>query len=379
MKKETMTSRERVLSAINHKPVDRVPIDLGMHPSTGISAFAYYNLRKYLGMPINEIEITDMVQFLPRVDEDILKRFHCDCVPVHPRFRKTEVWNPRGEYKFTIPATANPQKNERGDWVVEYGWGKMRMPAGGYFFDGDWLDVDDRDEDEWVKDVAANAERIYKETDYFASVWGFGGFFSEGDIEWQCRMLTDPDEIIEENERALKNMTEKAGKVIKAGGGYIQGLCLGADLGTQQGPMVRPSVYEQLVAPYLKAFCDFVHRNSDFKIFYHCCGSIKPMIPILIDCGIDVLNPVQISANNMEPSELKAEFGDKLTFWGGGCDTQNVLGTASPKEVAENVAHLMGIFKQGSGFVFNQVHNIMGNVPPENIVAMLDAAYENAF
>lgn len=379
MAKETMTSRQRVLNAINRKPVDRVPIDLGMHPSTGISAFAYWNLREHLGLSTDNIEITDMVQFLPRVQEDILSRFHCDCTILQPRPRKVERWNPRDKYNFTIPANAAPRLDDKGNWIVEYGGGKMRMPKGGFFFDGDWLDLEDRNEDEWVKAVTDEAERIYKETDYFTSVMGFWGFFAEGDIEWQCRMLTDPDEIHEGNARALEDALIKAGKVINSAGRYVQGLCVGGDLGTQQGPMIRPSVYEELCAPYLKKFCDFVHQNSDFKVFYHCCGSIKPLIPILIDCGVDVLNPVQISANDMDPAELKSTFGDKLTFWGGGCDTQNVLGTGNPEEVSENVRSLMNVFKQNSGFVFNQVHNIMGNVPPENIVAMLDAAYENSF
>ena len=111
----------------------------------------------------------------------------------------------------------------------------------------------------------------------------------------------------------------------------------------------------------------------------HNCGSIKPFIPLLIEAGVDVLNPVQISAGNMDPAQLKAEFGERIVFWGGGCDTQNVLPTASPAEVAENVRKLARIFKPGGGFVFNQVHNIMGDVPPENIVAMLDTAYAESF
>ncbi|HBQ63829.1 MAG TPA: hypothetical protein DD727_02670 [Clostridiales bacterium] len=162
-------------------------------------------------------------------------------------------------------------------------------------------------------------------------------------------------------------------------GGFIQGICVNSDLGSQRGPFCRPSLWEELCAPYLKEFCSFVHRNSDFKIFHHCCGSIRPFIPSLIDCGIDMLNPVQISADNMDPAELKRDFGSGITFWGGGCDTQRVLSTGTPEEVAANVRELTRIFKPGGGFVFNQVHNIMGNVPPENIITMLDTAYEESF
>ena len=151
------------------------------------------------------------------------------------------------------------------------------------------------------------------------------------------------------------------------------------DMGSQNGPMCNPTYVEEFSMPYYKRFCDFVHANSDIKLFLHNCGSIKPLIPLLIDAGIDVLNPVQISAANMDPQELKDEFGDKICFWGGGCDTQNVLGAGTPAEVADNVRKLVRTFKQDSGFVFNQVHNIMGDVPPENIVAMLDTAYEESF
>jgi uroporphyrinogen decarboxylase len=377
-KSETMTSRQRVLKAINHEPVDRVPIDLGMHYSTGISAFAYWNLREHLGLANDDIEIADMVQFLAKPQEDILKRFHVDCALLHPGWSETRTWNPRDKYRFNIPATARPVLDGEGAWHVEYN-GRMRMPKNGFFFDGDWLGFEDRSEDAHLEAVSREAERIYKETDYFTSYLGFNGFFREADIEWQCRMLTDPDQIQEENKRILEAELKKAEKIIKRMARYIQAVCAGGDLGSQAGPLVRPSVYEQLSAPFLRKLCTFIHENSDLKIFYHCCGSIKPMIPILIDCGVDMLNPVQISANDMDPQELKDAFGGRMTFWGGGCDTQNVLGKESTSDVAQNVKKLMSIFKKNSGFVFNQVHNIMGDVRPENIVAMLDTAYEESF
>lgn len=374
---ETMTSRERVLKTINHEPVDRVPIDLGMHYSTGISAFAYHNLREHLGLSTDHIEIPDMVQFLARVDEDVLQRFHCDCMLLHPGWTKTHQWNPRGKYNFTIPSTAQPKLGESGDWIVERN-GRMRMPRNGFFFDGAWPDFDDRDEDAGIEATAKEAERIYKETEYFTVYIGFPAFFSQ-DPDWLCQMLLEPEKILEENKRSLDRELKRAKKIIDKMGKYTQGICINSDLGTQNAPFCRPSVYEELCAPFVKSFCNYIHDNSDLKIFIHSCGSIKPMIPILIDCGVDIFNPVQISANNMDPHQLKDEFGHKATFWGGGCNTQGVLSTGSPADVARNVRELMNIFKKGSGFVFNQVHNIMGNVPPENIVTMLDTAYEESF
>jgi uroporphyrinogen decarboxylase len=258
------------------------------------------------------------------------------------------------------------------------------MPGGGYFFDGAWLQYwGTGNEETDLTLYAREAERIYKETSYatnfvgYGHGEGFGAFF--GDIDRLVRMLDNPDAVTQENEVRCEEYIKRAGKIIDSMGKYIQLLSMSDDMGMQHGPMCKPSIVEQCVAPFIKKFCEFIHRNSDIKVFMHNCGSIKPLIPILIDCGVDVLNPVQISAADMNPQDLKQEFGDNIIFWGGGCDTQNILGTATPRMVADHVRELIRIFKPGGGFVFNQVHNIMGDVPPENIVAMLDTAYEESF
>jgi len=385
MRRETMTSRERVIRALNHEPVDRVPIDLGSHMSTGISMFAYWNLREHLGLSTDHIWIPDMVQCLAYVDRDILERFHCDCILLEPPYERTSRWSPRAPYTFTIPAGANPQQSDNGDWIVSKNDASMRMPAGGHFFDGDWLnDWGDGDEDDRIALYAREAERIYKETDYATNLVGYShglgvASYAAGSVDEAIRAFDDPDGVHADRERWLSNSIRRMGKIIDSFGPYIQLVTMSDDMGSQNGPMCNPTYVEEFSMPYYKRFCDFVHANSDIKLFLHNCGSIKPLIPLLIDAGIDVLNPVQISAANMDPQELKDEFGDKLCFWGGGCDTQNVLGAGTPVEVADNVRKLVRTFKQDSGFVFNQVHNIMGDVPPENIVAMLDTAYEESF
>lgn len=374
---ETMTSRERVLKAIRHEPVDRMPIDLGAYEATGISAFAYWNLREYLGLSTENIYINDMVQVLARVDEDILKKFHCDCINLNPAWKETHRWNPHGKYNFTIPGTAKPKKNDIGDWTIEHN-GIMRMPEGGFFFDGNWLRFHDMTEDELIKATAREAERLYKDTNYFIMYKEFEAFFG-GSMEWLCKMLTDPEEILQENQQLLENNLRKVEKVIKSMGKYIQGISVNSDLGFQNGPSCSPAIYEELCAPFLKKFCTYIHENSDLVIFMHSCGSIKPYLPILIDCGIDVISPVQISAANMEPEDLKKEFGNKISFWGGGCDTQNVLNNGSVEEVRDNVRKLVRAFKPNSGYVFNQVHNIMGDIKPEKVIAMFETAYEESF
>lgn len=376
---ETMTSRQRVQKAIDHEPIDRIPIDLGMHYSTGISAFAYWNLREKLGLKTDNIEIVDMVQFLARADEDILERFHCDTMLLKPRDLKTGRWNPRGRYNFTIPKNAQPELDDSGSWIVKNVKKKMRMPENGFFFDGDWLNLNEEEEDSLIKRTAKEAERIYKETDYYTIYMEFSAYFQSSNMDWQCAMITNPEDIIKENEMLLEQQIEKVKKIIDGMGEYIQAICINSDLGTQKGPMCRPSLYEELCAPYVKKFNDFIHQNSDLKVFLHSCGSIKPLIPILIKSGVDILNPVQISADNMDANELKTEFGDKITFWGGGCDTQTVLNHGNVDDVINDVKKNVGIFKKNSGFVFNAVHNIMGDITPENIIAMYDTAYEEGF
>ncbi|MHB1150829.1 MAG: uroporphyrinogen decarboxylase family protein [Eubacteriales bacterium] len=370
MKKETMTSRERVLCAINHKKADRVPIDLGMHFSTGISAFAYYNLREYLGLDTAHIEMPDMVQLLARVDEDIIERFHIDTILVNPLYESYSHWKPYGKYEFDVPSNAPLQKAADDGWTMD----SLRMPPKGFFFDGGWPSFHTGD---FIAKTAANAERIYKETDKFTMYMQLGAFF--GGIEHACSMYTDPEDVIKQQEKSLEWEIKSAGDIIRRAGRYIQGIALNSDLGTQQTPMLKLALFEEFVAPYLEQLCGFIHRNSDLKIFLHSCGSIEPLLGTIAECGVDVINPVQISADNMDPAVLKSRYGDKLTFWGGGCDCQHVLNRGTVDDVKQNVKELMGIFKQGGGFVFNQVHNIMGDISPEKIVAMLDTAYENAF
>jgi len=374
-----MTSRERVIRAINHQATDRMPIDLGMHNSTGISAFAYWNLREYLGYSNEKTSIADMTQFLAKVDDDILKRFHCDCIMLQPKWSKEKKWNPRGKYQFNIPVTANPVLHEDGSWTITRGNQTIKMPKDGFFFDGGWPQFNELEGEEGFKLFIDEAERIYKETDYFTTFIGYNAYFSCDDMEYQCNMITDPNLIIEINDEIHRNQMSSLEQLIDGLGNHVQAVALNSDLGSQRGPLVNPKLYQELCAPYVKKFCDFIHKNTDWKIFLHACGSIKPLIPILIDSGVDILNPVQISAENMDPFELKKDFGKDITFWGGGCDTQNVLGVGTVDDVKKNVKDLVSIFKSQGGYVFNQVHNIMGNVPPENIVAMLDTAYEESF
>jgi uroporphyrinogen decarboxylase len=209
--------------------------------------------------------------------------------------------------------------------------------------------------------------------------WGGGlePFFTG--LDQAVQMLEAPAVVKAENEARLTRNLRRVERIIEQLGPFIQLVAIGNDMGMQSGPMVRPALMEEMVFPYYKRLCRFIREHSDLKIFLHNCGSIRAYLPALVEAGIDVLNPVQISAAGMDPAMLKQEFGDKLVFWGGGCDTQRVLTGATPAEIAVHVRSLIDIFGRGGGFVFNQVHNIMADVPPENIVALFDTAYAASF
>lgn len=378
MATETLSHRQRVKNAIEHKPVDRCPIDLGVHFSTGISVFAYWNLRKFLGMPCDSIEMIDSVQMLARVEDDILERFHIDTKLLRPHWKDPVLWNVRDDFKFLISQQLSPQRQPNGDYIVATNGMRMRLPAGGYFFDGDWINVSELSEKEFLSETVRQADEMRRNGDYFNLFMDFPAYFF--DLDFACDMYTDPDSVHQRNKACHKaNLRLLENLLREDRNGNVDSVSLNSDLGMQNAPMLRPEMYGEYCFPYVKQFCDFVHRNSDKKVFLHSCGSIEPLLPYIAEAGVDIINPVQISAQNMNPVTLKEKYGDRLCFWGGGCNTQQVLGVKPPDEVRANVRELMEVFKPGYGFVFNQVHNIMGNVPPENIAAMLDEAYKNSW
>ncbi len=380
MSQAVLTSRERVLRTLRHEPVDRVPIDLGSHMSTGISAFAYWHLREHLGLSTDHIWVPDLVQFLAYVDEDVRQRLHCDCVLLEPPWTRTTRWAPRGRYRFVVPAEFRPRPTAGAGWAVTRGEQTMRMPEGGYFFDGAWLSSwETCGPDETIALYAREAERIYQETPYatnfvgYSRGLGFGGYF--GGIEHAISMKRDREAarqaLLAQCDRQIAHFQ----RINRAFGQYLQLLSIGDDMGMQSGPLANPELIHDVCGPAYTRFCRFVHDHSDIKVFMHNCGSIRRLLPYICAWGVDVINPVQIASAGMVPEELVDQFGDRLVFWGGGCCTQTVLGTAPPQAVTEHVTGLVQTFGRKHGYVFNQVHNIMGDVPPANIVAMFDAAY----
>ncbi len=395
-----MTSRERVLTALAHKEPDRVPIDFGGMRSTGIMAIAYNKLKSYLGIATGETRVYDTMQQLALPEPPILERFRVDVIDLNNTLgRFPEEWKdwtlPDGS-PAKVPIDFNPVRE--GNCLVvrdELGRVQMRMPDGCLYFEpcfnplaeaNTFADVDRLFEMKPVerKDLITLQERakwLYENTDY-AIMLGFGGNILEGGqnaFGWE-RFMTEIALNTELVEYALDKMLEVYMEnlriYIEMLGDYIQLIQMGDDLGTQVATMLSPSLYRRVVKPRHAKQYWYIREHSNIHVFLHACGSCWEIMADLVEEGVEALNPVQTSASGMEPRRLKKEFGDKLTFWGGGCDTQSVLPNASPEEIERHVKERIEIFAPGGGFVFTQIHNVQANVPPQNVVACYDAAWK---
>jgi len=377
------TSRERVLAALDHREPDRVPIDLGGN-QTGIHRGAYRKLIDRLGLD-EEIVIMDLVQQLAQPSERVLERLHVD----------TRYVAAGGAKSFA----GGVVRRERGgrvwhDFTDEFGITWSMPDDEPFYFDishsplaGLSLDEiraypfpkgDDPTRFEGLRDRAL---RLRNETPY-AVISGISGVVYE--ICWYLRglenlfidMMTQPQVLEAIIDRTLGFWLDWFRLFLDEAGDVVDVIMIGDDLAGQNGPLFAPRIYRQIIKPRQKRLVRYIRSRTKAKIWYHTCGSVLEYLPDLLDNGIDILNPVQISAKGMDPARLKAEFGDRLVFWGGGIDTQHVLPRASPQEVREHVRRNIEAFKPGGGYVFNNVHNIQRDVPPENVLAMFDAAYE---
>lgn len=394
-----MNHRERVVAAFHHQPVDRLPVDLGGMRSTGIMAIAYHHLKRHLGIEEGDLFVFDTGQQLAYVEAPIRERFGCDVLILDRDL--LDGWRdytlPDGTpAKITASFVTQPD-GEGGEYSLNRrGERDGHRPASGYYFDTigkpplagaeTIADLDRYDwevfRDEDLEKLRREAKRLYEETDY-AILGSFGGAFLEGAQGlrgWdQFMMDVAGDRKFTEAllDRMLAQNLRNVELYLDAVGDYIQIIQMGGDMGTQNGPQIRPKTYYEIFQPREKALWGRIHQlKPEVGVFLHCCGGIYDLIPGIIDAGCDILNPVQISARGMDPARLKREFGDQLCFWGGGCDTQTVLPFATPEEVYEHTRQNIAIFSPGSGFVFTQVHNIQAGVPVENILAMYQAVQD---
>jgi uroporphyrinogen decarboxylase len=384
--KETMTSRERVLKALNYETPDRIPIDLGGN-QTGIHRIAYEGLIKKLGIK-DKVQIMDPVQQLAKPCEEVLKRFHVD-------FRYISAKAP-ANWKGGI------EKNERDgrtwfDLKDEFGviWSMPENEP--YYMDishhplakGTVKDIAEYpfpkgNDESRFEGLRERALELKKETP-FAVVSGISGvvyetcWYLRGLEQWFIDLHTQPEFCEALIDQTLKFWLDWFSVFLKEVGDVVDVIMVGDDLAGQNGPLFRPEIYKSIVKPRQKKLVQYIKSRTNAKIWYHTCGNCIEYIPELIDNGVNILNPVQISAERMDPDFLKAKFGSKIVFWGGGCDSQHVLPFATPKEVEENVRFNINSFKKGGGYVFNNVHNIQAGVPADNIIALYDSAYKYGF
>lgn len=402
----TLTSRQRIRLALEHKEADRVPIDFGAMRSTGISAIAYNKLKEHLGIQEGHTKLYDIYQQLAEPEEMIVDRFHGDVVQLHrlePAFGIDILeWKdgvlPDGS-TCLVPKNFNPVKNEKGDLEVFSGDKLIaKMPNGGLYFDTVYRPyehcktTEDIDKiplgyitDFELEYLEKEAKRLYETTDK-AILASFGGNIIEaGESDWgfenfMMQMAAEPELIHHYLTRLTDCYMSNLEKFLKAIGKYIDVIQFGDDLGMQNNLLISKRMYKRMIKPYHQRQFRWVKENyPNVKVFFHSCGSIIKLIPDLIDAGVEVLNPIQLSATGMDPELLKREFGNDLVFWGGGIDTQQTLTNCKVEEIEDEVKRLVDIFKTGGGFVFTQVHNIQANIPPEKVVAVYDSCYKHGW
>jgi uroporphyrinogen decarboxylase len=405
-----MTPRQRVLAALNHEEPDRVPIDFSGHRSSGIAAIAYAKLRRALGLEPRPIRVYDPVQQLAIVDQDVLDRFGVDTIELGRGFALADEhwadWTLPDGTPCQMPAWALPEREE-GRWVIRSASGRelAKMPDGAIYFEQAYwpfLEEDDLDrlpealaENMWCavqsppgplvagengpQVLAEGARKLREKTDR-AIIGLFGGNLLEiGQFLYRIdRFLMllagDPKRAHEFLDRLVEIHLANLERFLDAVGSSIDVVLFGDDLGMQKGPQMSTAMYEEFFKPRHAQLWQTAKELSGAKVMLHCCGGVRPLLPHLIEAGLDAINPVQISCDGMDTAGLKKDFGDKLTLWGGGCDTHHVLPLAAPDEIRDHVRRQIAILEPGGGFVFQQVHNILADVPPQNVIAMFEAA-----
>jgi hypothetical protein len=413
-----LTSRERVIRTLNHQEPDRVPLDLGATSVTGMQVSAVYNLRQALQLdpPGTPVKVIEPYQMLGEIAPDLIDALGVDVVGLNaPRGFfgfANENWKPWTLFDGTpvlVPGAFNTIPEPNGD-ILLYPEGDRsappsgRMPRGGYYFDSiirqppiDEAHLDPADNLEEFGPIseadlayfANEAEHLRSTTDK-AIVGNFGGT-SFGDIamvpapwlkhpkgirdvaEWYMSTVSRRDYVWQIFERQCEIGLANLARVYEVVGDRVDVVFVtGTDFGMQTGPFISPRAYRSLYQPFHRQINDWVHTHTPWKTFIHSCGSVWALLPDFVEAGFDIVNPVQCSAKDMDPARLKATFGDRLTFWGGGVDTQKTLPFGTPDEVRAEVKERLRIFAPGGGFVFNTIHNVQARIPVENLLALYE-------
>ena len=417
-----MTSRQRLQQTLSHHQPDCVPLDLGASAVTGMHVNSVYALRQALGLdaPGTPVKVSEPYQMLGEIAPDLQSALGVDVVGLGGRrnffgWENTDwkPWTTVQGVPVLVPGAFNTEVEANGD-LLQYPEGDRTVPPSGRMPQGGWYhdsiirqpEIDDATLDPMDNiqefgpisdgDLAyfrSETERIRRETDK-GILANFGGT-AFGDIalvpapwlkdpkgirdiaEWYMSTLSRRDYVYKVFELQCEIALENLAKIHGVVGDAVDAVFItGTDFGTQHGPFISPEVYSDLYKPFHAAVNGWVHRNTPWKTFIHSCGSIRTLLPHFIEAGFDILNPVQCSAACMDARELKQEYGNALTFWGGGVDTQKTLPFGTPEEVRKEVRERIEIFGADGGFVFNTVHNVQAGTPPENLAALYEAVRE---
>jgi uroporphyrinogen decarboxylase len=372
--------RTRVRDALAHREPDRIPLDLGGSRVTGIHARAYARLRAALGLPVGEPRIGDVTQQLAEVEDDVLDALGVDVRLVAPRAASTYRRELRDDGRYLT-------------FVDEWGVGRKMPRDGGLYFDpvapplaGEidersiatyaWPDPTDPARFEGMADAARRIALEERRAVHVGSICGGlteGLFKLRGFEDGYVDLKADQARAGRIMERILEIKLAYWDRILPELDGLVDVVGEADDLGGQAWTLFSPTTYRALVKPLHRRLFEFLRARTDAKVFFHSCGAIRELIPDLIEIGVDVLNPVQVSAAGMDTAELKREYGRDLVFWGGGVDTQRVLPFGTPEEVRAEVRRRVGDLAPGGGFVFAAVHNVQPDVPPESILAMVEA------
>ncbi len=381
----TLSPRVRLLTALDHREPDRVPLDLGSTYVTGIHHLAYRNLRRHLGLP-GDGRVMDIRLGLAHVDDDIRDQLGVDAGIVAP--------NPPGPSRWTLDIQ---DAGEYREYTDEYGLGWRAPREGALYFDmygsplaGDitvadverypWPDPTDPHRFVGMRNRALHVRDVEGRATVFRGVTT--GIFElaswmRGHEQFFMDMLAEPRLAEALLEKALEIKMRYWECVFAIAGDVVDATYDSDDYGTQRAMITAPATWRALVKPRLARLNALIHSNPGTRVFMHSCGAIRPIIPDLIEVGVDALNPIQVSATGMDTGELKREFGREITFWGGGADTQQVLPYGSEQEVRDEVRRRLDDLMPGGGFVFTPVHSIQPDVPPQNLVAMWETVREH--
>lgn len=407
-----MTSRERILAAIDHREPDRIPIDCGAMRSTGIQAIAYNRLKEHLGIKTGHTRVYDVVQQLAEPETFYLEQFSIDAINAGREFAPDDWkdWTLPDGSACQVPGCLDLRK-DGDEWLAYSAEGALvgRMAGSTTYFSqtcwpfagDDWFSRLDQlprimGNVIWaglpepmyahgfsadnLKRIAAHVKHLRETQDRAimlalgANLFEWGTFLRRMD-NFLLDLAGDRPKAEALLDRLVESHLAGFDQILPHVAEYVDIIQLGDDLGMEKGPFMSPRMYREIFMPRHRMLVSHIKKaHPHLKVFLHSCGSIAALLPHIIEAGFDIINPVQISARDMDPAALKKDFGGDITFWGGGCDTQKVLPSGTPQQVRDHVRRNIDILGPGGGFVFASVHNILAEIPPENVLAMYEAA-----